>query len=230
MNLATYDMLKLDRPSTVPPSTSPAQRLNSALVVLPLQNALSQIGADEKVLYAETPTLIDANLITLVAATVTTTIFLIEVGVYLTGSLDLESFALVSLPPAAQALAAVGWYPLCLLLVARSFQRFRRRYLVLTNKKIIYRDGNDAPRLIPYAALSGAVTIEGELHQCCFVTDVLLTFEDDVNKLERLSSLHNPTSVETKLKAIISALRQKRAADAAHGNNSNSGSGGAGNQ
>jgi hypothetical protein len=182
------------------------------------QNALSQIGADEKVLYAETPTLIDANLITLVVATVTTTIFLIEVGVYLTGSLDLESFALVSLPPAAQALAAVGWYPLCLLLVARSFQRFRRRYLVLTNKKIIYRDGNDAPRLIPYAALSGAVTIEGEMHQCCFVTDVLLTFEDDVNKLERLSSLHNPTSVETKLKAIISALRQKRAADAAHGN------------
>ncbi|MBT9557251.1 MAG: hypothetical protein IV100_14525 [Myxococcales bacterium] len=166
-------------------------------------------------LYAETPTLIEANLITLVGAMVTSTVFLIELGVYLTGSLDLESFALVNLPPAAQVAAAVGWYPLCLLLVARSFQRFRRRYLVLTNKKIIYRDGNETPRLIPYHVLSGAVTIEGECHQSCFVTDVLLTFDDDADKLERLSSLHNPTSVEAKLKAIISALRQKRAADAA---------------
>jgi hypothetical protein len=174
------------------------------------QNALSHIGADEKVLYAETPTLIDANLITLVAGMVTTTVFLIEVGVYLTGSLDLESFAVLDLPPAAQVAAAVGWYPLCMLLVARSFQRFRRRYLVLTNKKIVYRDGNEQPRIVPYSGLSGAVTIEGEYHHCCFVTDVLLTFDEDVDKLERLASLHNPNAVEAKIKAIVHALRQKR--------------------
>lgn len=143
---------------------------------------------------------------------VTTTVFLIEVGVYLTGSLDLESFAVLDLPPAAQVVAAVGWYPLCMLLVARSFQRFRRRYLVLTNKKIVYRDGGEHPRILPYSVLSGAVTIEGEYHHCCFVTDVLLTFEDDVDKLERLASLHNPVAVEAKIKAIVNALRQKRKA------------------
>lgn len=44
------------------------------------QNALAHIGADEKVLYAETPTLIEANLVTLVFAVMTTSIFVIEIG------------------------------------------------------------------------------------------------------------------------------------------------------
>ena len=99
------------------------------------------IGADEKVLYAETPTLIDANLVTLVSASAATTLFVIECGVWLAGSLDISSFLVVDLPPAAQWAAAVAWYPFVMFLVARSLQRFRRRYLVLTNKKIIYRDG-----------------------------------------------------------------------------------------
>ena len=45
-----------------------------------LQNALAHIGADEKVLYAETPTLIDANLLSLLFGSVCTTLALIEAG------------------------------------------------------------------------------------------------------------------------------------------------------
>eukprot|EP00019_Armaparvus_languidus_P000518 CAMPEP_0168592310 /NCGR_PEP_ID=MMETSP0420-20121227/7659_1 /TAXON_ID=498008 /ORGANISM="Pessonella sp." /LENGTH=192 /DNA_ID=CAMNT_0008628279 /DNA_START=18 /DNA_END=596 /DNA_ORIENTATION=+ len=173
------------------------------------QVALSHIGSDEKVLYAETPTLIEANLITFVFAMVTSTIFLLEVGVFLTGSLSLESFELLDLPYPAQVALSIGWYPLALFFVWRSFSRFQRRFLVLTNKKIIYRDGSETARVIPYSTLTGAATIEGECHQSCIVTDVLLTLKD-TERLERLSSLHNPGTVEAKIKGILQAIRQKR--------------------
>ena len=49
--------------------------------------ALANIDSDEKILYAETPTLLEGNLTTFVVLIISTTLFIIEVGLWFADSL-----------------------------------------------------------------------------------------------------------------------------------------------
>jgi hypothetical protein len=119
------------------------------------QAALKHIDADEKVLYCETPTVLDANLIPFVFLLISTTLFVIQIALFFMGSLDMDFLEVVRLPDMVENGIVIMWYPVVLLFVAVSYQRYLRRFVVLSSKKIIYRAGDSQVKTVTWPTITG---------------------------------------------------------------------------